>query len=453
MPGNFQQPADAPDIDGEHWWIGRTNPLSPDMMQVLLDLPTEDVRLVVEGFDQTQRLAIVRDLHELRTTARDARAFEEQVQLNRERKRARHEADRLDAEERAAYLTSTEGRVSAAQEFEAEIIDLDELEDPDPLIDGYLSRDTLVRTFGPPKALKSFVTLDMAACISLGIEWQGHRTYQTTVLYVVAEGARGVKKRRAAWNEAHGTEMKVIFYPKAIQIGDQEEMYRLISYCLLKQVGYIIFDTQARCTVGIDENDNTEMGEIVAALDILKQETRACVHLVHHSTGADPKKARGATAWDGAVDAEFYTKRDREADTVELHTKFQKDIPEAEVMKLRTVEVGPSLVLERLETAAAGGTGEVAPALVTEGQVLYLEAIRTFGPGGATVSDVTQDLLDRGIKRTRTAVKKAFGGLLSGGAVAQTGRGTAVVITQSGLVFLDNHRRANPLLDPLPGVS
>lgn len=444
MSDKIQQPGEAPEVDGEHWWVDRQNPLSPDMMRALLDLPTEDVRLVVEGYEQLQRLAIVRDLQELRTAERSERQFEEQVQLNRERKRARHEADRLDAEERAAYLTSIDGRAEAAQQFESEIIDLDELEDPDPLIDGYLSRDTLVRTFGPPKSLKSFVTLDMAACVSLGIEWQGHRTHQTTVLYVVAEGARGVKKRRNAWNQAHETEMKVIFYPKAVQIGEQEEMYRLISYCLLKQVGYVIFDTQARCTVGVDENDNTEMGEIVAALDILKQETGACVHMVHHSTGADPRKARGATAWDGAVDAEFYTKRDRDADTVELHTKFQKDIPEAEIMKLRTLEVGPSLILERLDVAETGGTGEVAPALVTGAQVMYLETIRTFGPGGATVSDVTQDLLDRGIKRTRTAVKKAFGGLLSGGAVAQTGRGTAVIITQSGLVALDEHRRKDP---------
>jgi hypothetical protein len=160
--------------------------------------------------------------------------------------------------------------------------------------------------------------------------------------------------------------------------------------------------------------------------------------------GSDPKKARGATAWDGAVDAEFYTKRDRDTDTVELVTKFQKDIPEADTMKLITHEVAASLVLERVEQAAAGGTGEVAPALVTDGQVMYLETIRSFGSGGATVSDVTQDLADRGIKRTRTAVKKAFGGLLSGGAVAQTGRGTAVVISQSGLVFLDEYRKRDP---------
>jgi hypothetical protein len=146
------------------------------------------------------------------------------------------------------------------------------------------------------------------------------------------------------------------------------------------------------------------------------------------------------------VDAEFYTKRERDADLVELHTKFQKDIAEAEPLELITVEVGASLVLERAggDTGRGGGTGEVAPALVSDANLIYLESIRTFGPGGATVSDVTTDLADRKVKRTRTAVKKGFGALLTNGAVSQTGRGTAVVLTQAGLVALDEHRKKSP---------
>lgn len=438
MSAVILQPAEAPETD-EHPWLD--HPLDPVELGALLPLSTEEVSIALGGFPQDMRLTIVRDLHDLRRATADTRAFEEEVEHVREKKRARHEADRRDREERDAYLSSEDGRAAAAAAFESELIDLDDIPDLEPIIDGFLHRETLVRTFGPPKSLKSFVTLDMAACVSLGQDWQGRRTEQTTVLYVVAEGLRGVKKRRDAWNEHHGTEMKVIFYPKPVQIGDQEEMFRLIAFCHARHVGYVVFDTQARCTVGVDENDNTEMGAIVAALDILKRETGACVHMVHHSVGSDPRKARGATAWDGAVDAEFYTKRDRDADTVELHTKFQKDISEADVLTLATLEVGASLVLERREGGTGGGTGEVAPALVTDSQAVYLEVIRTFGPGGATVSDVTTDLEDRGVKRTRTAVKKAFGGLLSAGAVQQTGRGTTVTVTQPGLVFLDAWRR------------
>lgn len=433
QPTEVKGPLDPdPEIPG---WAHH---FSPQQMRELVELPLEERAPVLEGLPREDRLSVATAILQLRRETMEERQFEEQVEINRARKRAKHEADRRDAEERAAYLTSEEGRTAAAQQFEAEIIDLDDLEDPEPLIDGFLHRDTLVRTFGPPKSLKSFVTLDMAACVSLGIDWQGHRTVQTTVLYIVAEGARGVKKRRNAWNEHHETEMKVIFYPKPVQIGDQEEMYRLIAFCLAKQVGYVIFDTQARCTVGVEENDNTEMGEIVAALDILKQETGACVHMVHHSVGSDPRKARGATAWDGAVDAEFYTKRDRDHDTVDLVTKFQKDISEADNVVLNAIEVGTSLVMQRVEQGPAGAAGDVAPALVNEAQRVYLEAVREMH-GACTRTDVIEILKERGTPRSPSAVKKNINILLSSGALLETGKGQ-MRVSQAGLVYLDQHR-------------
>lgn len=441
----------------EHYFLapGYPVPFDPDQMNSLAGMSTDEVSMILNGYSTDTRLAVVRELQELRRVTTDARHFEEEVEIVRAKKRARQEADRRDAEEREAYLTSPEGRAAAAAAFEADIVDLEDIPDPEPLIDGYLHRDSLVRTFGQPKSLKSFVTLDMAASVSLGIPWQGRDTVQTTVLYVVAEGLRGVKKRRDAWNQHHQTEMKVIFYPKAVQIGDQQEMYRLIAFCLAKQVGYVIFDTQARCTVGVEENDNTEMGEIVAALDILKRETRACVHMVHHSVGSDPKKARGATAWDGAVDAEFYTKRDAaDPESVELVTKFQKDIPEAERMPLLTLEVGASLVLvqDGAATNTGGGTGEVAPALVTEPQAVYLEAVREMH-GPCTRTDVFKVLKEAGKPRSDTAVKSNINKLIAAGALAATG--TALTLTQAGLVYLDERRKqgspeGSP--DTLPGT-
>ena len=434
QPTPIEGPLD-PDPEGIPEWAFF---LSPQQMRDILPLDTEDRAAILHTLPLTARIDVSRAIQELRRETMEERAFEEQVEVNRARKKARHEADRRDAEERAAYLTSEEGRAAAAQQFEAEIIDLDDLYDPEPLIEGFLHRDTLVRTFGPPKSLKSFVTLDMAACVSLGMEWQGYRTHQTTVLYIVAEGARGVKKRRNAWNEHHGTEMKVIFYPKPVQISDQEEMYRLIAFCLAKQVGYVIFDTQARCTVGVEENDNTEMGEIVAALDILKQETGACVHMVHHSVGSDPRKARGATAWDGAVDAEFYTKRDRDHDTVDFVTKFQKDVSEADSVVLNAIEVGTSLVLERVAHVGGTHTGEVAPALVSEPQKIYLEAVREMH-GTCTRTDVIEILKERGTPRSPSAVKKNINILLSAGALLETGKGQ-MRVSQAGLVYLDQQR-------------
>lgn len=421
-------------------------PPEPDPLAIeqLLPLSTEEVSAVIAGLSVPERLDIVRELHDRRKAARDEQDFEDQVELDRARRRAKKEGLARDRAEQDAHLSSPEGRAEAAARFEAQIIDLDDLEEPEPVIEGFLNRDSMARTFGPPKSLKSFATLDMAACVSLGIPWQGHPTQQQVVLYVVAEGVRGVKKRRAAWNEHHGTDMKVIFFPKPVQIGDQEAMHDLISFCLVKQVGYVVFDTQARCTVGVNENDNTEMGEIVAGLDILKQQTGACVHLVHHSVGANDDKARGATAWDGAIDTEFVVKRDKDKGTLKLVTKFQKDDIEADDVFMETREVGSSIVLVPSGSGGEGGparTGEVAPALVSDANAFYLEAIRQFGNQVVTVTDVERDFKDRRIERSRSAIKKAFGTLDANGAIQPEGSGTGVRLTQAGLVFSDRWRK------------
>lgn len=350
------------------------------------------------------------------------------VEEEKERLEIREVARRERIAERDAYLTSDEGLSEAAARFEADIINLEDIPDPEPLIEGFLYKDTLVRTFGPPKSLKSFVALDMAACVSLGIPWQGQRTVQATVLYIVAEGGRGMRKRRSAWNIHHETEMKVIFYPKPVQIGDPDQMHNMIAYCRLKQIGYVIFDTQARCTQGVNENDNTEMGEIVGALDILKQQTGACVHLVHHSVGNDDSKARGATAFDGAVDTEFLVKRDKkERDKVRLVTKFQKDEEEAEDVYMIATKVGVSLALESDGAGISSGR-EVDPSSlppVTDGLLLYLNILTDYSETGITQRDLAKES-----GRDTSTVSRAVNKLLVHQVIEQ--RGSRVALTDLG---------------------
>lgn len=339
------------------------------------------------------------------------------------------------AAERAAYLSSDKGRADAAARFEAAIISLDDIEDPEPIIEGFLYRDTLVRTFGPPKSLKSFVTLDMAACVSLGVPWQGNPTVQSKVLYVVAEGGRGIRKRRDAWNEYHETKMEVIFYTKAVQIKNRTEMHDLISFCIVKEIEYVIFDTQARCTVGVVENDNTEMGEIVAALDILKQQTGACVHLVHHSVGNDADKARGATAIDGALDSEFAVKRDRATGRLKLVSKFQKDIGEADDVLMKTLEVGLSLVME--PDSGAGASDDDSIPVISDGMMVYLNVANDYPITGALQGElVTKTGRDKG------TVSRAVNKLGRDGLMEQNG--TRWKLTDLGYAVLRKHSRMAP---------
>lgn len=295
------------------------------------------------------------------------------------------------AEKREHLLRSDEHQAELVASFESRLIDLDEIEDPEPLIDGMLTKDSLARTFGPPKSLKSFVTLDMAACVSLGIPWKGRTTHKVPVLYIVAEGARGMKKRRRAWNAWHDRPMDVIFYPEPVQINEDRAMREVIAFCKAREVGYVIFDTQARCTVGVDENSNTEMGQVVRALDVLKQETGACVHVVHHSGAGSTDRGRGATAFDGAVDTEFRIEREEDSDGVSVISRFQKDMAEAEPVDMIACEIENSLIVTDGGASLNPDAARTEPPL-PEISKAYMGYLRVLG-GGYTVEGATHSNL------------------------------------------------------------
>lgn len=66
----------------------------------------------------------------------------------------------------------------------------------------------------------------------------------------------------------------------------------------------IVVDTQARATVGTDENDNSAMGKVMDGLSALSERYACPVVTVHH-TGKDPTRgARGASAVKAALDFE-----------------------------------------------------------------------------------------------------------------------------------------------------
>jgi hypothetical protein len=162
------------------------------------------------------------------------------------------------------------------------------------------------------------------------------------VLYVAAEGARGLRKRVRAWCEHHGVDSSgVRFLPRALVVNGPQ-WASFVDYAAKMGAKLIILDTQARMTVGSNENDNTEMSVIMAALDVLREATGACVMLIHHR-GLAGQHGRGATSVKGALDVELdVTKTGM---NVTVATNKQKDDAEGPPLLLTLNPVGASLVL------------------------------------------------------------------------------------------------------------
>ncbi|HEV3170836.1 MAG TPA: AAA family ATPase [Actinocrinis sp.] len=182
---------------------------------------------------------------------------------------------------------------------------LDHIPRLEPVIDGFLYRDTLARIIGPSGHMKSFVALDFAGHVGGGHDWRGFRVVKGPVVYLVAEGGEGIRKRVRAWEQYHGRKMAgVRFLPRPVQAGDQVAWSVLVEVARRIEPALIIFDTQARITVGVEENSSKEMGLVVARMDDLRAATKACVALIHHQ-GLQGDHGRGSTAVKGAMQTEL----------------------------------------------------------------------------------------------------------------------------------------------------
>ena len=61
--------------------------------------------------------------------------------------------------------------------------------------------------WGRSGSLKSFVALDMGLCVATGLTWHGHATKHGRVVYLAAEGARGLGARAMGWMKTRGRDL------------------------------------------------------------------------------------------------------------------------------------------------------------------------------------------------------------------------------------------------------
>ncbi|KOG21774.1 AAA family ATPase [Streptomyces viridochromogenes] len=212
----------------------------------------------------------------------------------------------------------------------AELLDtsaLDNMPTLEPLVGDLLHLDTLARIIGPSGHMKSFVTIDLAGHVGTGMKWHGQYVRQGTVVYLVAEGARGIRQRVRAWEKHYGMRMdNVLFLPRPVQARGPEWDV-LIEAMKRLRPQLIVIDTQARVSVGVEENSNTELGIVIERMDDLRRATEACVLLIHH-TGHVGEHGRGASAAKGALQSEMHVskKGDNASNiTITLKVGKQKD--------------------------------------------------------------------------------------------------------------------------------
>lgn len=215
---------------------------------------------------------------------------------------------------------------------------------PPWLIKDVLPQAGLAVIYGASGSGKTFLTLDLAAAVALGLPWRGRRVRKGKVAYLVAEGAAGFAKRLRAYTQEHGHALgdAIVVHGGAPNLLLPADTAALIE--ALKAAGplsVVVIDTAAQVTPGGNENASEDMGRLVANCRKIHEATGALVLLVHHSGKDASKGARGWSGLRAAADAEIEVTRDEQGVRTASLSK-QKDAADGDRygFTLRTVEVG-----------------------------------------------------------------------------------------------------------------
>lgn len=257
------------------------------------------------------------------------------------------------------------------------VFGVSELRDLPParwLVDGVIPEAGLVTIYGESGSGKTFATLDLACSLVRGEPWRGLDVAACGVLYVAAEGHRGVVQRVQAYEKHHGVDLKdrplfLVTEGPDLQ-KDESDTKTIIRRCRQlaeagHRIGLVILDTLNRVMGGADENKSDDMGTLIKAVDRIKASTGATVVLVHHSGKDASRGARGHSSLRAAMDAELEVTR-KDADR-SLRVTKSRDGEDGAVFpfRLEPVRLG---IAEGLKTVSScvvvpvdGGAPRVAP--------------------------------------------------------------------------------------------
>lgn len=268
--------------------------------------------------------------------------------------------------------------------------DLMALPPPRWLMRGLIPERGIVGLYGPSGEGKSFIALDWANHISEGLEWHGHPTVQTPVVYIAGEGQAGIQKRQRGWMNAHGvTDLPGMHYllkplyvrdpgvveaflDKLASIPDEE--HGIVGIW----PGLVIIDTLSRSFGAGEENSSADMGAFVDGVTKLAKGRHMSALVVHHM-GAEAKRERGHTSFRANLDVMISCKakktldRPRRIYLLTLSNDKQKDDIEADDIFLRPRDdVKSTLLFERCDPPEEKRRGEGPPAIPTKASMLAI---------------------------------------------------------------------------------
>jgi hypothetical protein len=313
------------------------------------------------------------------------------------------------------------------------LMHVDELDALPPirwLIQDYLPEDSLVEVYGAPSSGKTQVVFDMAQTLA---------AVGKTVIYVVAEGLRGYRSRKKAWQKFRKqTGGNLFIWREPVQLFEAPCVRQFIAAIQPKQPVLVVFDTLSRCSLGADENNQKDMGFILESLDSVRRETGATVIAVHH-TNAIGGRERGSTVVRGGMDVMLEVSK--EDDLIAVSCAKVKDSAEFNTLYLKPVLVE---IDEEQPVPVLIPASKQVQTQADKLSTLQLEILRAVGMDMFKVSGIKSSQLDELLP---TATKRAskyysLNNLIRLGYVEPHEKGDPYLITGAGRTKLSNAENA-----------
>lgn len=190
---------------------------------------------------------------------------------------------------------------------------------------GMLAADT--------QAGKTFFALRLAQAIANGKTFAGLGVEQGSVLYIAAEGARGIGTRLRALEETNGSvENRIVFVKQAIDIRNTYDVVHL-SDTIEDHVNkgnlpfkLMIIDTLSQSSWGLEENHSSEMSDYFKYCKKFADKHNIAILIVHHfGKNGD---SRGSSVMQ--ANPEFYwtlSRNEKESFTTILNVVKSKEGP------------------------------------------------------------------------------------------------------------------------------
>jgi phage/plasmid primase-like uncharacterized protein len=212
------------------------------------------------------------------------------------------------------------------------------------LVKGWLQDQALVMVHGPSGGGKTFVVLDWCLRMASGtVDWIGHKVRPGNVVYLAGEGHHGLKSRIAAWKN-HNTQDRLNMWlsKDGCDLNTPTGYLKVVSNLRAMPVRpqVIVVDTLHRFLAG-DENSSQDAKTMLDACNMLMQEFKCSVVLVHHTGVSDEAqhRARGSSAWRGALDIEISIVPAKDDQPMQIVQRKSKDAEMAETMHVNLMSV------------------------------------------------------------------------------------------------------------------